>query len=404
MSQVPKTRWKIVWFCVIAGAIAAAHVGKLPPAMPEIRADLGLGLVVGGWVVSAFSIVGMAAAIGIGIAADAVGLWRMCLAGLLFLAVGSTLGAAAPEEWTLLFSRVLEGLGFICVAVSAPSVIVRITAPHDWRLALGFWGTYMPAGLALMMLFTPVILELAGWRFLWLFVAALTVAWIAVMVLGGSGAPRDSYRPEPGVIKANVRLTASAPGPWILAVCFGLYTIPWLALMVWMPSFMIETRGISTATAAALTALVVVLNVPGNLIAGWLLHRGASHWALIVIAAGTMGLSSAGIFSDALPDGLRYASCLAFSLIGGMLPTAVLSGAPIFAPSGTQVGITNGLLVQGSNTGQVIGPPALAAAVLAAGSWEGSLWVMVTACCAGALLGLLLRPFEKRRRDAALDA
>ncbi|MCG8509802.1 MAG: hypothetical protein MI741_11300 [Rhodospirillales bacterium] len=53
MTEIVTTRWKIVWFSVIAGAIAAAHVGKLPPAMPDIRADLGLSLVVGGWVMLA---------------------------------------------------------------------------------------------------------------------------------------------------------------------------------------------------------------------------------------------------------------------------------------------------------------------------------------------------------------
>jgi len=398
MSMAAKTRWEIVALAIGAGIIAAAHVGKLPPALSALRADLGLSLIAGGWVVSMFSVTGMTVAILAGTVADRVGHWRLVLAGLAALLIGSAIGAAAGGGAVLLFSRFLEGLGFISVAVSVPSVILRAAAPGDRRLALGLWGAYMPAGTALMMLASPAVLAIAGWRVLWGAAAALALLWMAAMLLGGRGAARGRVAGAAGSAIGNIRLSAAQPGTWLLALCFALYTIPWLALMVWLPSFMIETRGVGTAAAATLTALVVAMNVPGNLTAGWLLHRGARHWALIAVAAGAMGLCTAGIFAAALPDLVRYALCLVFSLVGGMLPTAVLSGAPVFAPGLGQVGTTNGMLVQGSNTGQVIGPPAVAAAVQAAGSWEAAGILMLAACAAATLTALALRPIEKRRR------
>jgi MFS family permease len=397
MIMPAKTRWGIVALAVGAGIVAAAHVGKLPPALSALRADLGLSLVAGGWVVSMFSVTGMVVAILAGTVADRVGHWRLVLAGLASLLIGSTLGAFAGGEAVLLFSRFLEGLGFISVAVSVPSVILRAAVPGDRRLALGLWGAYMPAGTALMMVASPAVLALAGWRVLWGAAAALALLWMAAMLVGGRAAPRDRLAGPGGSAIGNIRLSAAQPGTWLLALCFALYTIPWLALMVWLPSFMIETRGIGTAAAATLTALVVAMNVPGNLTAGWLLHRGARHWALIAVAAGVMGLCSLGIFAAALPDLLRYTLCLVFSLVGGMLPTAVLSGAPVFAPGLGQVGTTNGMLVQGSNTGQVIGPPAVAAAVQAAGNWEAAGILMLATCFGATLAALALRPIERRR-------
>lgn len=397
MEPLSKTRWGIVWLAVGAGMMAAAHVGKLPPAMPSIRADLGLSLVAGGWVVSIFSVTGMAVAILAGTVADRIGHWRLALFGLVSLLVGSAIGAFAGSAAVLLASRFLEGLGFISVAVSGPAVILRAAAPKDRRLALGLWGTYMPAGTALMMVASPAVLDIAGWRVLWGVVATLTLLWLAVMMTAGHAAPRGRMGRTGLSALGDIRLSVAQPGSWLLALCFGLYTIPWLALMVWLPSFMIEARGIGTAAAAALTALVVAMNVPGNLMAGWLLHRGARHWALIAIAASAMGLCSLGIYAAAVPDLARYGLCLAFSLVGGMLPTAVLSGAPVFAPGLGQVGTTNGMLVQGSNTGQVIGPPAFAAAVQAAGNWEASLGIMLGACAVGTLAALVLRPIERRR-------
>jgi hypothetical protein len=49
-----KTRWGIVAIALVAGLIAAAYVGKLPPALPAIRAELGLDLISAGYLASLF--------------------------------------------------------------------------------------------------------------------------------------------------------------------------------------------------------------------------------------------------------------------------------------------------------------------------------------------------------------
>jgi len=400
MEETPTTRWGVVWLAVIAGMVAAAHVGKLPPAMPGMRAELGMSLVAGGWAGSIFSVTGMTVAILAGSVADRIGHWRLVLIGLCALCAGSLLGSFAQGPGALLASRFIEGFGFISVAASAPSVVVRATAPDRRRLALGLWGTYMPAGTAMMMIFSPLILTVAGWRVLWLVSSGLTALWIAVMLIGGRRAPRGTAQVSPTSALANIRLTVGHPAPWILSLCFVLYALPWLALMTWLPSMMIEDRGIDTALAAGLTALVVALNVPGNLAGGWLLHRGASYWSLITAAFVAMGLSSGGMFVEAFPDPLRYLFCITFSIFGGMLPATVIAGSAVFAHSPAQVGTFNGMMVQGANAGQVIGPLALAAVVQAAGDWTAASGLMIAACIAGILTVLPLRSLEKRHHGA----
>ncbi|HEY4856870.1 MAG TPA: hypothetical protein VIH98_09435 [Xanthobacteraceae bacterium] len=39
------THRRVVVLALLAGLIAAGHVGKLPPALPSIRADLGLDII-----------------------------------------------------------------------------------------------------------------------------------------------------------------------------------------------------------------------------------------------------------------------------------------------------------------------------------------------------------------------
>ena len=47
--------WGVVAVALIAGVIAAGHVGKLPPALPSIRAELGMDIVTAGWLASLFN-------------------------------------------------------------------------------------------------------------------------------------------------------------------------------------------------------------------------------------------------------------------------------------------------------------------------------------------------------------
>jgi hypothetical protein len=58
---------------------------------------------------------------------------------------------------------------------------------------------------------------------------------------------------------------------------------------------------------------MVAVNVPGNLIGGWLLQRGFPRPLLIGSAPAVMGLCCLGIYAPSLPFWSRYLACLAFS-------------------------------------------------------------------------------------------
>ncbi|MCP5366448.1 MAG: MFS transporter [Hyphomicrobiales bacterium] len=391
------TRWSYVALAIVAGLAAAAHVGKLPPALPAVRAELGLGLVAGGWVVSVFSATAMALGIFAGTVADRVGHWRLAQVGLVLLGLGGCAGALATGPASLLASRLCEGVGFVAIVVSAPGLIVAATDARSRRLALSFWGCYMPTGSALTMVLAPLLLDAAGWRALWAVVGALALAWAGVYRLAARRAPAHTRALGPSrSLAGNMAASMGKAGPWLISLCFGAYTAQWVSLMVWLPSFLVEQRGAGTAAAGLLTAGVVFANVPGNLAAGWLLGRGVARWVLVLAASAAMGFSAAGIFADGLPDATRYALCLVFSGLGGLLPASVLSSVPVFAPTPGQVGTVNGMLIQGSNVGQFFGPPAAAAVVAASGRWEDLVTFMAAMAAAAAVMAVLIGAAERR--------
>ena len=189
----PLTHWPAVLAAALAGVAIAINVGKVPLALPLLRAELGLSLVQAGRGSSMLSTLAVLAALGFGLLAGRIGALRIVLGGLglsaaaslLALAVhgvgatpGSPLAGASTDApgWgfgLLIATRFFEGAGFLAVAVSGPSLISAATAASDRRFALGVWSSYMPTGAGLAMALAPLLLPLAGWRGLWAAAAAV---------------------------------------------------------------------------------------------------------------------------------------------------------------------------------------------------------------------------------------
>jgi predicted MFS family arabinose efflux permease len=394
----PATRWPAVAAALFAGVVAAGYVGKLPPALPALKTEFGLSLVAAGWVVSTFNTVALATAVGFGLMADRIGAFRFALAGLALLAVGGVAGAAAPSDTWLIASRVVEGAGLLAVTVSVTALIFAAAAPGDRKLALGIWSTYMPFGMAVAMAAAPLAIDSIGWRGLWLAVVAATVAAAAALA-----AQRRNYPPAPpsgrtfGAILPGLR----QPGPWWNSFVMAFYTAQWSGVMVWLPTFLVQTRGASLGTASLVAAAVVAINVPGNLTGAWLVQRHTPRGLVVCVAAVLMGAFAVGIFAEGAPDWLRFASCLAFSYFSGVIPAVSFAAAQSYARSQSQVASLQGLMMQGSNLGQFLGPPAIAAAVSIGGRWGDAVYVMLAAAALTLVCGVAVARDERRRPAGA---
>ncbi len=216
---------------------------------------------------------------------------------------------------------------------------------------------------------------------------------------------RNAYgvaRRGTGYTLASTVQALRQPGPWWLALGFGCYTLIFYALMVWLPTFLMQERGASVTAAALLTALVVAVNVCGNLLGSWLAHRAAPRGHVISLAFLVMAACVYGIFSSALSDALRSFLCMLFMLAGGTVPAAVLSGSQFYARDTGQISSIQGLIVQLAQLGPFLGPPLIAAVVSGTGSWDAALWVLLPAAALGMLFGqLAIRAERALARPAA---
>ena len=393
------TDWGRVFLFFFAGVVAAFQVGKAPPVLPLLRIELGLSLVMAGWVLSATSILGAFTAPGVGAISDWLGHRRMMSFGLACSAVGSFTGSFATTAFLLLGSRFLEGIGYILIAVSAPGMILKVTRKSDVRIAFGVWGSFLPAGASTMMLLAPFLVDLFGWRGLWRTNALIPFTFAIILVLATRGLGSHVTRrrnPSRNLIK-NVWLTMKTPGVLLLAFCFAAYGFQFVVVTGFLPTLLLEEQGVTQVRAAILSAIVVAMNAPGNLIGGWLLQRGVKRWHLVAVANLVSGLCCLGIYRTGMPLPSTIFLCLVFSGVGGMFPAAALHGAAVNAPTPELVATSQGLLLQGAQVGLLTGPPIAATVVSRTGDWQSASWVLMAAALLVVALSFVLGAVERRK-------
>ena len=399
-TQSRQTQWPIVWVAFGAGIVAATHIGKLPPALPEIRLALDAGLVTGGWIASMISCTGFALGLVAGSLADRLGQRQVLIFGLLAMTAGSLLGAFAQSGEVMLLSRFIEGVGYTSVTITGAGMITHVTAAGDRKWALGIWSSYVPVGFSVMLIAGALVLEAWGWRTLWLISSGITVVWAGIVWKATLGWQRQSGNVAMTSMLNNVTRCLASPGALLAAGCFALYASQHISMMAWLPSYMREVYSSSTLVAAVVPAVVLMFNAIGNWFSAWAMGRGVSIWSLLAVGAIGMGLSQIGIFSAFLPDTARLGFAVLFGIFGGMVPAAALGSVAIYTPSPSQIGTMNGLMVMGTSTGMLFGPPAVAAMRAVMGNWNDVVWLMVSLATVGVILAVLSRRLERRANAA----
>ena len=379
------------WLVVAAGGVAALQVGKLPPALPALQAELGLSLVQLGFMLSMVQLAGLSLAVFMGMLADSMGLKRSMVRGLLLLALASGVGGLATSVPVLLVCRALEGMGLLLVALPAPALIRRLVPPAQLPGMLGVWGAYMPTGTALALLVGPLFIPAWGWSAWWALFALVSLGmawwvWRAIPPDPPATAPMGSG------LWTRLQRTLGARGPWLVAACFGLYSGQWLAVVGFLPSIY-AAAGVGGGLLGVLTALAAAVNMLGNMASGRLLQRGWAPRSTLWLGFGAMALGSMLAFA-AFTEGtpwLRFAGVLLFSGVGGLVPGTLFSLAVRLAPGEQQVAATVGWVQQLSALGQFIGPPTAAALAARAGGWQLTPLLTVGCCVGGAVLAVLLQ-------------
>lgn len=298
----------------LAAAAAIAYVCRTSISVAEktIRDDIGLSEEQMGFILGpAFFWSYALAQIPGGSLGQSIGS-RRALSGLaLALSLASAFMAAAYGYAVLLASRVTGGLAqaglFPCSALS----VSRWYPRTERALASGILGAAMSIGAALGAAITGELLELGvGWRMVFVLYALPGAVW----AVGFYAWFRETPAEHPAVSddervliesgQESSSRVASPAIPWramigsltLWMICgqqffrAGAYAF----FTSWFPTYLQETRGVSTATSGWLSSVpllaTVAASVTGGVVSDWILRTTGRQW---LSRAGLAGISLA---------------------------------------------------------------------------------------------------------------
>ncbi|MEV7595916.1 MFS transporter [Kitasatospora sp. NPDC089797] len=162
-----------------AGVMLPFSVTGAAVALPSMAARLGSSVGAAQWMLNAFNLTFAALPLAAGGLADRLGRRRVLLTGIALVGGMSLLVALAPSMAVADAARAVQGCGAAAVLASGAAVLAHSTSGRRRQLAFGVLGTSFGTGLALGPPVAGALVGAAGWRSVFLLVAALAVpAWL----------------------------------------------------------------------------------------------------------------------------------------------------------------------------------------------------------------------------------
>jgi len=246
---------------VLAGAFLlnlAAGAYEIVPASvtPTAMAELGVGPVAAGWLVSVMFLTAVVASVPVGVALDRVDVDRAVTAATLLLLVAGAWGwraaTAGAYDW-LFASRILGGTAFVVIWNAGNVVVGSAFGPANRATAVGLFTASAPAGFALGQFSGPLVSARLGWAAVFGVYGPLAVVGLVVYLLGGGHAADAAGTAIPS--RRDLGAVLTHPGVWTISILGFLAYSLYLFVNSWLPTYMTETSTLTNAQIGLLVAL-----------------------------------------------------------------------------------------------------------------------------------------------------
>lgn len=282
--------------------------------LPFIAADLSLTPLQAGLLQAVWWITAALAVLPFGVWCSRFRPARLILASLLLTAPFLFMQGLAVNFLTLFGARFFAAL-FHALGLSARPMLFRQWAARSQYALINSVGLSQHSVLLAIAVSSsaPLIAALGSWRIAYFiqggFLALQTIAWL--LIARESKAPARNISAElqtqPDSPLAALR---KYPQGWLVAIVMFALAAVWTGVITFLPTLLLEERGIPIALGGALLGFLYYALIPGALAGGWLNRKLRNRRLLLGI-----------------PAALNVALALAITLTPAPLPLAALSAA-----------------------------------------------------------------------------
>lgn len=191
--------WTVLSVMLVGAFMALLDVTIVNVALPDIQSDIGVSNSGLEWIISAYALAFGLVLIPAGRFGDNYGHKLTFLAGLIVFTLASLGSGLSHGDWQIIAARAVQGIGAGIFVPAIRSAIRLLFGRDDQAKAFSALGAVIGASSALGPLFGGVLVEYAGWR--WVFFVNVPVglvlfplAWRWLPSIREPG-PRHSFDP-----------------------------------------------------------------------------------------------------------------------------------------------------------------------------------------------------------------
>jgi sugar phosphate permease len=252
----------------------------LAVARPVIRDELGISLVMMGWITFGFRMAYALFQIPGGWMGDKIGARRALSLVVTWWSAFTCLTAVAWSAISMLTIQVFFGLGEAGAFPIATRSLSRWMRPTERGFAQGVTHAGSRLGAALTPPIVVLIIAHYGWRAAFVIFGILGIIWAAVWFTYYRDTPEEhrsvnaaereligSGRKRPGSVPWR-KILAHA-NLWVLAVMYFCYNFNLNVYNDWFPTYLHDSRGMTLAKMGLYASLPLLAGTLGDLAGGW---------------------------------------------------------------------------------------------------------------------------------------
>jgi EmrB/QacA subfamily drug resistance transporter len=183
-------------------------------SLPTLAVSLGTDFATIQWVILSYVAAIACLLLMVSRLGDMKGKKRIFAAGLVIFTAASLLCGLSPDAYWLIAFRAVQGIGAAMSQALGVAIVTEIAPPGKRGRAIGFVGATVAMGLALGPSLGGILIDLAGWR--WIFLVNVPIGLVAMRIVA-------KYMPD--LAPAQTRQRFDVPGAVIAALALGGYCL-----------------------------------------------------------------------------------------------------------------------------------------------------------------------------------
>jgi sugar phosphate permease len=280
VARATRVRHVVLGLTVIAYMITYMDRQILAVARPVIRDELGISLVMMGWITFGFRMAYALFQIPGGWMGDKIGARRALSLVVTWWSAFTCLTAVAWSAISMLTIQVFFGLGEAGAFPIATRSLSRWMRPTERGFAQGVTHAGSRLGAALTPPIVVLIIAHYGWRAAFVIFGILGIVWAAVWFTYYRDTPEEHHSvnaAERELIGSGRKRPGSVPwrnilrhaNLWVLAVMYFCYNFNLNVYNDWFPTYLHDSRGMTLAKMGLYASLPLLAGTLGDLAGGW---------------------------------------------------------------------------------------------------------------------------------------